>query len=277
MDIITIDGKTVAESEAVISIRDLAVLRGYGVFDFLRTYGKRPFHLEDHVKRLERSARLIGMTLKWSRRDIIHIVEDALSKSSHGECNIRILVTGGGSDDSITPMDAPRLIVMITPLHELPREWYAHGVKVITSHIDRFVPGAKSTNYIPGILALKDAREQGAVESLYVDGMGRVLEGTTSNFFGFVGETLVTPDTGILPGITRQVVINLVREDIPLEVRDLHANELMLMDEAFITASNKEIVPVVRINAIRLGDGAPGARTLDIMKRFADYTTTHGG
>ncbi|MGD8251349.1 MAG: aminotransferase class IV [Desulfobacterales bacterium] len=273
----TIDGKTVAESEAVISIRDLAVLRGYGVFDFLRTYGKRPFHLEDHVKRLERSARLIGMTLKWSRRDIIHIVEDALSKSSHGECNIRILVTGGGSDDSITPMDAPRLIVMITPLHELPREWYAHGVKVITSHIDRFVPGAKSTNYIPGILALKDAREQGAVESLYVDGMGRVLEGTTSNFFGFVGETLVTPDTGILPGITRQVVINLVRGDIPLEVRDLHANELMLMDEAFITASNKEIVPVVRINAIRLGDGAPGARTLDIMKRFADYTTTHGG
>jgi branched-chain amino acid aminotransferase len=107
--------------------------------------------------------------------------------------------------------------------------------------------------------------------------MGRVLEGTTSNFFGFVGETLVTPDTGILPGITRQVVINLVRGDIPLEVRDLHANELMLMDEAFITASNKEIVPVVRINAIRLGDGAPGARTLDIMKRFADYTTTHGG
>lgn len=276
MDTYYIDGQFVTESDAVISVKDLAVLRGYGVFDFLRTYGKRPFHLEDHVRRLERSARLIGLALKWSRGEIVDIVEETLARSDHAECNIRILVTGGDSDDSITPMESPRLMVMVTGLHVMSPEWYTDGVKVITSHIERFIPGAKSINYIPGILALRDAREQGAVESVYVDAFGQVLEGTTSNFFGFIGDTVITPEAGILPGVTRQVILNVIRKVFPLEVRGIQKNELMLLEEAFITSSNKEVVPVVRIDAIRLGDGKPGPRTRKVMALFREYTSSYG-
>lgn len=272
MDIYYIDGRFVVESEAVVSVNDLAVLRGYGVFDFLRTYGKKPFHLDDHLRRLERSARLIGLALSWSRQEIADIVQEALSRSDHSECNIRIVVTGGGSEDSITPMDRPRLMVMVTALLRMPSEWYTDGVKIITSHIERFIPGAKSINYIPGILALRDARDQGGVESLYVDGGGQVLEGTTSNFFGFVDGGLVTPDTGILPGVTREVVLDLVKDAFPVEVRPIHKNELILMDEAFLTSSNKEILPVVRIDANTLGDGKPGSSTREVMARFRSYT-----
>ncbi|MFZ7125265.1 MAG: aminotransferase class IV [Desulfobacterales bacterium] len=272
MDIYFIDGQFVETSKAVVSVKDLAVLRGYGVFDFLRTYGKRPFHLEDHLIRLQRSARLIGLPFPWSRSELAAVVTEGIERSPHSECNVRLLVTGGSSDDSITPGETPRLMVMVTDLHRLPSSWYEEGVKIITSHIDRLVPEAKSINYIPGILALRDAREQGAVEAVYVNFLGQVLEGTTSNFFGFMGDTLVTPERGILPGITRQVVLDLTRDVFPVEARPLHRNELRLLDEAFVTASNKEILPVVRIDSIPMGDGSVGDRTRRVMSIFNEYT-----
>jgi branched-chain amino acid aminotransferase len=274
VDIHYVDGRFVDASEAVISVTDLAVLRGYGVFDFLRTYRKRPFHLDDHLRRLERSARLIGLGLPCPREDIAAIVAEALDQSGHPECNIRLVVTGGASGDAITPEGRPRLVVLVTALQRQPAEWYADGVKVVTEHVERFMPGAKSIHYIPGILALRRAREQGAVEALYVDAGGRVREGTTSNFFAFLGDVLVTPDAGILAGVTRQVVLDRVREVFAVEIRDLHKEELALLDEAFLTSSNKEVVPVVRIDAV--GIGGPGPRTRKVMALFRDYTDAYG-
>ena len=111
MDIYYVDGKFVNEDEAFISAKDMSILRGYGVFDFLRTYSGKPFHLEDHIIRLENSAALVGVHIPCPRDEIADIVMQTLSRNNHEESNIRLVVTGGVSPDSVTPQDTSKLIV----------------------------------------------------------------------------------------------------------------------------------------------------------------------
>jgi len=276
MNVYHIDGEFVTEDQAVISVNDMGVIRGYGAFDFLRTYNMRPFRLEDHIRRLETSARLLGLPMPRSRREIFDITMETLSRNDLVEANIRIVITGGVSPDSITPQNNPKLLVMVTPIHPCPAEWYRDGAAVITTHDERYIPGAKSTNYIPAILALSRARRQNAAESIYVDRYNRLLEGTTSNFFAFIGDRLVTPGAAILPGITRQVALQLARNEFDVEIRDIHRDDMRMMDEVFITSSNKEIVPVARMDDITISGGQPGPRTRRIMDLFAAYTRAYG-
>ena len=164
---------------------------------------------------------------------------------------------------------------MITALHALPKEWYTAGVKIITSHIERYMHGAKSTTYMPAVQVLKNAREQKAIESIYIDRNKRVLEGTTSNFFAFINNKLVTAKDGILPGITRQVLLEILQDEFEIEVRDIHIDELKTAEEAFITASNKEIVPVTKIDNLVLSNNKPGEKTKRIMEIFKGYTDNY--
>jgi branched-chain amino acid aminotransferase len=274
MDTYYNNGDFVTADQALISVDDLSVLRGYGVFDFLRTYNSFPFHLKDHLKRLKRSAQLIGLNLPQTVEELEEIVHETLGRNNHLESNVRIVVTGGLSPDNITPGASPRLMVMVTDITTFPDEIYNDGAKVITCHVDRFMPGAKSINYIPAILCQEEARSQQAIEAIYVDRGGYLLEGTTSNFFALFGKTLVTPPSErLLPGITRQVILKLAGEAYSVETRNIHKDEIRLMDEAFITSSVKEIVPVVAIDAVKLSGERPGPHTRKIMHLFKSYTT----
>lgn len=278
MDIYYVDGEFVEDEQAKISVNDLSVIRGFGVFDFLRTYNGSPFHLDEHLIRLERSARLIGLELPYTKAKVSEIVRETLKRNNHEESNIRLVVTGGLSQDGITPGNSPKLLVMVTSVKQMPPEWYSDGAKVITSHVDRFLPGAKSINYIPAIICQAEARSQQAIEAIYADRNGYMLEGTTSNIFAFVGETLITPPCDrILPGITRQVVLTLAGKDYTIVERQLHKDEVRLIDEAFITSSIREIVPIVAIDSIKIGGGKIGHRTRKIMELFKAYTTSYAG
>ena len=272
MDIYYIDGDYVAADEASIPVDDLAVLRGYGVFDFLRTYGGKPFFLKAHLERLARSASLIGLDFSWTLDELVELVMQTLRRNPHDESNIRIVLTGGSSDDFITPQGRSRLIIMVTPLFKTPQWWYTNGVKIITVSLERYIPDAKSINYIPAAIALKQASRQNAVEAVYVDRDGFVLEGTTTNLFTFIDNKLVTPGTGILSGITRQVTLSIANGIYNTEIRDIKMDRLLHASEVFLTASNKEIVPVIQVNDTLIGDGRPGERTRHIMKIFAEYT-----
>jgi branched-chain amino acid aminotransferase len=138
------------------------------------------------------------------------------------------------------------------------------------------MPGAKSTNYITAIYALQMAKKKGGVEALYVDSHDRILECTTSNFFFFKAGKLVTSDQDILPGVTRDVILKLAADHFEIETRDIDRSELNEMDEAFITASNKEVAPVVMINDLQIGGGQVGENTKKIMQLFRDYTKAYG-
>lgn len=275
MSIYYIDGSFVAAEKAALPVSDLAILRGYGVFDYLRTYGGRPFHLDAHIKRLLNSAQLIGLSFPWNIQDISHIVEATLERNSYQESSIRLLVTGGDSVDSITPGEKPRLLVMVTPVKVFPSQWYEEGVKITTTDITRYVPGAKSIDYIQAILALNSARNTGAVESLYVDSQERVLEGTTSNLFAVINGRLTTPPDDILPGVTRDLVMNITGPVFSPELRDISRTELYTADEAFLTSSNKEILPVSQIDDVVIGIGKPGAFTRKIQQLFRTYTVQY--
>lgn len=276
MDIYYVNGAFVEEDQAKISVNDLSVIRGFGVFDFLRTYNGVPFHLDDHLHRLERSARLIGLELPHSLEKIREITLETLRRNSHTESNIRLIVTGGLSSDGITPGDSPQLLIMITPVKEMPPQWYSEGAKIITCHVERFMPGAKTINYIPAILCQREARQQQAIEAIYVDRNGYMLEGTTSNLFVFIGDTLVTPPCDrVLPGITRQVVIRLAEKEFTLVERDLHKDEVRLIDEAFLASTVREVAPITAIDSVKIGDGTPGDRSRKIMALFRDYSRSY--
>lgn len=278
MNIYYVNDEFVAEDQARISVNDLSVLRGFGVFDFLRTYNGYPFHLDEHLQRLERSARLIGLQLPHSIPKSKQIVLETLARNNHRESAIRLVVTGGLSSDGITPGDSPNLMVMVTPVKDMPRQWYQDGAKIITSHVERFMPGAKSINYIPAILCHNEAKMQQAIESIYVDRDGYMLEGTTSNLFVIIGNKLTTPPCDrLLPGVTRQVILELAGKDFSVVERQIHKDEVRLLDEAFISSSVKEIVPIVAIDAVQLSGGTPGEKTRKIMELFMEYTNSYSG
>jgi branched-chain amino acid aminotransferase len=277
MNVYYVDGSYLPENRAVLSVNDLGLLRGYGVFDFLRTYNGRPFHLRDHVARLIQSAKIIDLSLPCSENEMIDITMKTLERNKvPAEANIRLVVTGGDSADSITPDNRTRLLVMVTDLHHCPEQWYRDGAAVITTRGERYLPRAKSTNYLPAILALSRAHRQGAMESIYVDRDRHLLEGTTTNFFAFINGKLTTPGNSILLGITRQVILKLAAGEFEVEIRNIHRDEIPGMDEAFITASNKEVVPVVRIDERVISDGRPGERTRRLMRLFSEYTHRYG-
>ncbi len=274
-NIFYIDGAFVSDEQAHIPANDLGVIRGFGVFDFTRTYNRQPFHLVEHVRRLQISSEQIGLALPHSLEDICNIVMETLDKNDHPESYIRIVSTGGVSPNGITPQGNSSLIVMVTPVIERPAWWQKDGIKVITTDIQRLYPTVKSTNYIPAIMAQAEARTADAIEALYTKD-GYVQEGTTTNLFIVKNGTLITPpETDVLQGVTRMVVLSLAEGNYPIEVRPVSVDELKSADEVFITSSTKEIVPVVQVDDTTIADGTPQATTRDLLHRFKQYAKAY--
>ncbi len=251
-----VGGRWVHPHEAVISINDIAVLRGYSAFEALRTYDRRPFHLDEHLKRLYRSAELIELEIPWPTTFIADVINETIGRNSYRHAAIRLLVTGGESEDSITPTGQPTLVVMITALGERDMQRFARGIKLITTRLRREAPEAKTTNYMAAVRALKEAARRDAADALFVNESGHVLEGTRSNFFIFRGDTLVTPREGVLYGITRNVVLELAHGRFTIDERPILLDELRL--------------PVVQIDDLLIGNGKPGPRTYELEQRFIE-------
>ena len=225
MSIFYVNGNYVPEDEATVSVRDLSVLRGYGAFDYLRTYGQQPFRLDKNLARLRRSCEILELQYPWSDEELSDIVLETVKRNVESgdseEYSIRLVVTGGVSSSNITPDGEPTLIVLVQPFTPPPAEYYDNGAKIITVDLSRLYPDAKSTLYTPAILGQRRAREQGAIEALYKDDAGNILEATTSNIFAMFGNTLVTPPTAhnILPGITRMTTLEIANDYFTVDVR----------------------------------------------------------
>ncbi|GAC1577379.1 MAG: branched-chain-amino-acid transaminase [Ktedonobacteraceae bacterium] len=265
-----INGRWVHPNKGTISINDVAVLRGYSAFESLRTYDRRPFHLDEHLNRLYRSAKMIELNIPYAREHITHIIHEIIERNTYKHASIRILVTGGETEDGILPSGNAILAVLITQLGERDMERFAKGYRVITSRLQRISPEAKTTNYIEAVRALKEATRRDAVDALFVNEQGHVLEGTRSNFFVFRGDTLITPCASVLIGVTRNIVLELAQRLFPIDERPILFDELAHVDEAFITSSSKEITPVIQIDDIVISDGKPGPRTTALQQRFIE-------
>ncbi len=190
------NGRILKEEEMVLSVRDLGILRGLGVFDFIRTYDKKPFHLEDHLKRLEYSASQIGIKLPYSIIEIEQAMLEVLDYWDQKEAGLKIVCTGGTSLDKLKEKEGVNLFILADPLRTVPPEYYEKGVKVITYPHVRNHPEAKSLNYIAAMEAMGKAREESAEEALYMDKTGRVLEGNHLQLFYLERRSLAHPLQG---------------------------------------------------------------------------------
>ena len=273
MKIYFVDGKFVSSDQAVIPVDDLAILRGYGVCDIIRTFNGKPYFLKDHIHRLENSAKEIGLILPWQTSEITDIVIETLNRNQFkDEVNIRIVITAGSSPDFFYPQGNPRMIVMITDLKKLPEFWYEKGVKVITYPLERSLPKAKVISYIPAAIALKKAKEKGAVEAIYINRKMEALEGTTSNLFAFFDNTLVTPKDEVLKGITRQTILDIAHPIYITAERPIALDRLLDADEIFISGTNKGIVPVIQIDDTEIGAGTPGPKTKKMIHELEKHS-----
>jgi branched-chain amino acid aminotransferase len=266
-----VNGRFLQESTAFVKVSDIGLLRGYGVFDFTITYDRKPFRLNDHLKRLVKSAQIIGLDLPWNIEELTQIIYTTLEKNPQGEKSIRIIVTGGDSADSFTPADMPSLIVMVKPIKVYPKEYFTKGVKVITFKGKREIPEAKTLNYAHAIRALRQARQQMAEEALYTDN-DTVYECMACSFFAVKDNKIITAGNDVLDGITRRTVLEVIKGKIPVEYRFVKLSEIPSLDETFLTSSNHEVMPINTIDSIQIGDGTSGTITREVMRLFGEYT-----
>lgn len=265
-----LNGKTLPANEASVAINDLGLLRGYAIFDYLKSYNGRPFRLEDYLDRFRTSANDLRLPLKYSDAEIASIVDSLLQKSGvTGDAGIRLLLTGGNSPDSMSIAE-PNFAIILEYLPPSPKELYENGVKLLTYNFQRTFPLSKTTNYVTAIKMAPQVKAANAFDLLYVHS-GEVLELTRNNFFLIKGNSLITAKDGVLLGVTRKVILELASTHFNVEVRRVDASELHTADEAFLTGSAKKIIPVVQLDEHVYGNGQPGEGTKKIIRLFDEY------
>lgn len=265
-----VNGEIKPVSEGVVGIADLALQRGYGVFDFARTYNGKLFHFEDNIERLRRSASALHLTLPISDQKIKDVAGQLIAASELRTPAVRLLLTGGYS----ATLEQPNLIIIAEELPTYADEVYLKGAKLITVEYQRELPYVKSTNYLNAVRLEPLRREKCAFDILYHSQNG-ITECPRCNFFAFIGDTLITPVDYVLHGITRKLVLQLAAAEFLIEERGISYAELDGVDETFITSTSKRVVPISRIDDRQVGDGAPGKRTKTIMSLFDDYTNAY--
>jgi branched-chain amino acid aminotransferase len=271
-----LNGSFVHEDDLKISVRDIGFTRGYAIFDFLITYPtRRPFKLSRHIGRLYNSASLIELSMPWEKTQVRNWVIETLSKNEGADDKgIKILISGGVSNTLIPDPTTPTIAIVIDPHKPFPKEYYENGVNIITTKHTRYTPDAKTNNYIEAVRQIQAAQKIGAIEPVYYNDL-QVFEGSNSNIFALVDGCLITPRSNILGGITREVLLEILKLPVSVEERDFTHADLMVANEVFLTSSNKEVMPVTKIDEKPVGTGRVGNITKEAMKQFRDYTLSN--
>ena len=277
-EIVNINGTLYAPGEATISVFDHGFLYGDSIYETLRTYSRKIFLKEKHLGRAYSSAEGISLEIPYVMPELEREIEKTLEKASNEDSLIRIVVTRGVGPIDIDPATAgrPNLIIYVKKFPEYPIEWYEKGVpislvKVKRNPLESLPPRIKSGNFLNNIFAIQETREEGAHEGVMLNISGYVTEGTTSNVFIVKGGVLETPppQAGILPGITRNFVLDLAAAiGIEAVETDIEPEELFGADECFLTSTTREILPVSRCGGKPIGEGRPGPVTMALSSEF---------
>ena len=283
---IFLDSKYVTEDEAKISVFDHGLLYGDGVFEGIRVYGGKIFRLEQHLDRLNASAKAIMLQVPMTKPALTEACCETCRQNKITDGYIRLVVTRGVGYLGLNPFKCknPTVFIIASTIELYPEEVYRKGLNLITAGTVRNSPAAlspaiKSLNYLNNILAKIEAVNAGTVEALMLNHEGYVAECTGDNVFVVRGGKLDTPpvSAGALIGITRGVVIELaVRLAIPVGEPNLTRYDLMTADECFLTGTAAEIVPVATLDGRPIGSGKPGALTLKLTEEFRKLTRTEG-
>ncbi len=279
---VVIDGVPCGPAEAKISVFDRGFLYGDSVYETMRAYRRRPFGIEEHLARLAHSARLLGFELPDA--PLADEVRGSLEALGREDAVVRIVVTRGAGEYGLDPAlaDRPARVIIARAFTPLPQTDYDRGVaiRIVEAGVGPrglVPPGAKTGNYLPNLMALGQARRQGAHEAILVDTRGHVTEGSTSNLFvvrsgrsGRSGQLRTPPlDSGILAGITRGNVIDLARgRGLAVREEVLDPEDVRGADEVFLTSTTREVLPVRQVDERTIGSGRAGKVAQELL---ADY------
>jgi branched-chain amino acid aminotransferase len=281
----SVNGTVVPAAEARISVLDNGFTFGDAVYETLRTYGGRPFHLDRHLLRLRKSAARVAFELPVSDDEMARRLDAVLSVAANPESYIRFIVSRGVGDISyhFDRVQGPTVVMVVKPYERYPDQVYSEGlpvalVSVRRNHPQALDPAIKSCNLLNNVLATREAQALGAVEALLLNDRGEVAEGAGSNLFIVKDGVAITPplSAGILEGITRAVLLEIAPVvGVPVVERPVSVAALLGADEAFVTSTLKEIAPIRTLNGKPLGAGRPGPVTLRLLAAFREYAPRH--
>jgi D-alanine transaminase/branched-chain amino acid aminotransferase len=252
---------------AHVHISDLGLQRGYGVFEYYHVYDNRPFWEEEYLTRLYQSARLINLEIPFSIQEIQSFVAQLIAANNLTTSSIRIVITGGYSEDGYTPSKS-NLIITNTSVNIAPTHYHLCGAVLLIQAHKREIPKAKTTNYLQSVSLIAKMKQDKAVDVLYHDN-SLVREASRCNIFTIKEGIISTPSSEILEGVTRKVLINsLANLGIHVITKDISLDELHNADEVFITSTSKRIMPIIKIGDLIVGDGNVGKYTQEISSVF---------
>jgi branched-chain amino acid aminotransferase len=283
----SVNGKITPAEQATVSVLDNGFAFGDSVYEVLRTYGGAAFEPGRHFRRLRASAARLGFEVPASDRELLDQLEALAARAANEESYIRIIVSRGVGDCSYSfeRVQGPTVVMVVKPLPAYPDWHYRDGIRaaavaVRRNHPRALDPAIKSSNLLNNILAVREAQARQAEEPVLLNHEGFLAEGASTNVFVGRGGALQTPPlaAGILAGITREVVLELAgRLGIACQEKPLHLDDLLAADEAFLTSTTREIVPVKQVDETPIGDGRPGPLTRRLLEAFRAYAPAHCG
>jgi branched-chain amino acid aminotransferase len=273
-----INGQFVDQADAKISVFDHGFLYGDGIFEGIRLYSGCIFRLEEHLERLEYSAKAILLDLPWTRKQISDATCESCRVNGLKDGYIRLIVTRGVGSLGLSPKSCatPQLIIIADKIQLYPPEFYEQGLKIITVPTRRCNPAAlpptiKSLNYLNNILAKIEAQNLGYHEAVMLNDQGYIAECTGDNLFLVHKGRLLTPpfSAGALSGITRGAVLDIAKQlKLTVEEKNLTRYDAWIADEIFITGTAAEVVAIIEMDGRVIGTGKPGATTRKITAAF---------
>ncbi|WP_339877224.1 aminotransferase class IV [uncultured Algoriphagus sp.] len=257
------DGQIISTEKATIHPMDLAVIRGYGIFDFFRTVNFKALFLDSYLDRFFASAEKTFLPLEYSRAELKAVIQDLIEKNHLKEGGIRMVLSGGISQNHFSPAKG-KLFIFAESLIFPAQEKYDKGIKLLSLEYVRPIAEIKTTNYALPVWDSMRWKDAGAEDVLYHMN-GILSESSRSNFFIVKDGIISTPDSHVLMGITRKNVIELAGN---VQIRPVSMQEALNADEAFITSTTKVLLPVTQIDEHEIGNGRPGPVSLDLLEKF---------
>jgi D-alanine transaminase len=272
-DIGFVNGRFSALAEATVSVEDRGFQFGDGVYEVIRTYHGRLFHLDAHLARLDRSARALELPMPWNLSQWAAHVQEGVKRAGYPESKVYLQLTRGAAPrDHAFPADSkPTAVMTVREMKPMDPAIQQAGVSVMTMDDWRWGRcDIKSVNLLPNVMARQKAQQAGAFEAVFVR-KGQVTEGAVSNvMIAKAGRVLTAPEgEQILSGVTRTIVLELARkEGLPVEERFATRDEMLHADEIFLTGTTVEVLPVIRVDGKPVGSGKPGPVTLKLQAAF---------
>lgn len=281
-----LDGKFVEKSDAKVSVFDHGLLYGDGVFEGIRLYGGNIYRLDEHLERLEHSARAIMLQIPLSRAELAAATCETCRQNSLTDAYIRLVVTRGVGDLGLSPWLCPKpsVFIIADKISLYPQEHYEKGLAIVTVPTRRINPAAlpptiKSLNYLNNILGKIEARQFGALEAIMLNDQGYVAECTADNVFTVFKGEIFTPaaSQGALKGITRSTIFDVAKEiGVPIREVNMTRYDVWCADECFLTGTGAEVIPVVKLDGREIGSGKPGPITQRVLASFRQRVLVEG-